>query len=93
LRVAVSGVTAAASSTSIVDVLLTFNDTGTTTHTAGQIGIPTGATITVGLGYDFTIPADATTCTVDLRGTGGAMTASAFASAQWLQWSVLKISS
>ena len=95
LRVMVSGLLAAVTggSGAVVDVLLTFNDSGTTTHTAGQIGIPAGVTTCVALGYDFPIPSGATACTVAVRGStsGGSLTSSGFASTQWLQWSVLQI--
>jgi hypothetical protein len=95
LRVAISGLVASVSGSfsSTVDVLLRFNDSGTTTHTGGQLTIPTGAFTTLSLNYDFEIPTGATSCTVAVRGStgGGTLAVTGLTSTQWLQWSIITI--
>ena len=95
LRIAISGLVASASGSfgSELDVLLTFNNVGATTHTGGQLVIPATSTVCVALGYDYVIPAGATTCTVTLNGftSGGTLTVAGSASTQWLQHSILQL--
>jgi hypothetical protein len=95
IRIALSGLLATSVGISEIDVLLTFNDGGTTTHTAGQIILPAGSTVCLSLGYDFPVPTGATSCTVSLRGftSGTSLSVTGSSATQWLQWSVLQIAS
>lgn len=98
LRIAVSGLVAKVTGSfdSNVDVLLTFDDSSSTTHTAGSLFLPGGAIAPIHVGYDFTIPDGATTCVITVRGTavsGDTLSVTGLTTTQWLQWSIIQIPS
>jgi hypothetical protein len=96
LRLSISGMVAKATGSydSSIDAIMTFNDSGPTSHTAGQLSLPTGLISALHLGYDFVIPTGATTCAIKVEGVATTDTTLAVkgqTNTQWLQWSIIDI--